>query len=249
MTRKILKSILAIMLFVPGLCFAKEVHYMTEEYPPYNFAEGNEITGISIDILAEMREKMNMEPPKVSLFPWVRGYRFAQMPNKHNVIFSTTRTEDRIPKFKWVGPIAKTEVSVFCNKNVKAEISNDEDLSKYTYAVIRDDIGQLELTSRNVPKSSVQDVTKFDVMVNLVKTGRKNCFAYEGNVASYLMQKSGVNANDFERKYVLIQGELYYAFNKSVSDSDIETHQKALDEVRADKDLLDSIYSKYGVND
>lgn len=249
MSARLIKSMLAATLLLPSLGVASDIHYITEEYPPYNFAEGEQITGISIDLLNAVHEKMGVSDPNVSLFPWVRGYRVAQTPGKQNVIFSTTRTEEREPKFKWVGPIAKTEVSVFCNKDVNASISSDEDLLDYSFAVIRDDIGELELKNRNVPASSIQDVTKFDMMVNLVSLKRKDCFAYEANVTSYLMKKSGVDSSKFERKYNLVEGELYYAFNKSVDDAEVDKHQKALDEVRADKDALKAINEKYGVSE
>jgi polar amino acid transport system substrate-binding protein len=227
----------------------ESVHYMTEEYPPYNFkSDDGAITGISIDLLGEMHKIMGVSDPKISLLPWVRGYRSAQQAGEMNVIFATTKTGARGPLFKWVGPISNTKVVLFCNANKKVSINNDADLMKYTYSVIRDDIGQLQLTKRNVPKKAIQDVTKFPQMAQLVEIKRRDCFAYEANVSNYLIKKHGMDSKTFKETYTLIDAELHYAFNKSVDDATISSHQMALDKVRGDSSLVESVFGKYGAS-
>ncbi len=90
-----------------------DIIFMTEQYPPYNLEEDNKLQGIAVDTLALMLQRAGSKQTRedIEMLPWARGYkRVLSEPN--TCLFSTTRTEERENLFKWVGPIAPTQLGL-----------------------------------------------------------------------------------------------------------------------------------------
>ncbi|MBU2713137.1 substrate-binding periplasmic protein [Zooshikella harenae] len=226
------------------------VNYITEEFPPFNFKgnDGNP-TGINTDVLVEMFKKMGSKNSyrDIKLQPWVRGYRTTQEDGSMNILFSTTRTPEREKIFKWVGPLTDATNDIMVRKgNPKGvKIESDTDFGKYKYAVIRDDIGEQVLANAGVKKSNLSHSTNFYAMVKKLQGGKVDAVSYNGTVAKWLLKKEGLSPADFDFVYSTKLGQHYFAFNKSIDDSVVEAHQKALESVKADKALMDKITEKY----
>lgn len=219
------------------------VEIMTEEYPPYNFTEKGKVVGIAADLLTEVftasGDKMHAKGPQV--LPWANGYKQAQEAGKMNMLFSTTRTAARESLFKWAGPIADTKVSVFAPKGSTKKITSPEDLKKYSFAVIRDDIGHQLLKEKGVPDDKITAVDRFELIGKMMEGGRVDFFAYEQNGGFWHAKLNGMSGK-FEPAFELNSGQLFFAFNKSVPDADIKKFQDAIDKV---KSKLDDIRKKY----
>ncbi|PHV10740.1 hypothetical protein CSQ89_14640 [Chitinimonas sp. BJB300] len=81
-----------------------ELLLTTEESPPFNMMVNGKIVGIAVDKMVEVMSRAKL-PYTLEMLPWARAYQMAL--DKPNVcVFSTTRTAEREPKFKWVGPLA-----------------------------------------------------------------------------------------------------------------------------------------------
>ena len=226
------------------------ITYITQEFPPYNFkGEGGKTVGINTDILVEMLKKMGSSQARkdIKIQPWVRGYRTTQEPGNLNVLYSTLRTEKREDLFKWVGPLSKgsNDLIVLKGNPKKVMINSDEDYKKFKYAVIRDGLGDLLMKEWGVPKKNISQSTKFFAMVKKLQDGKVDAISYNGLVAKYLLKKQGLNPSDFESAVSIPIGEHYFAFNKTIDDDIVQAHQKALEEIQADKALVQSIQDKY----
>ena len=46
---------------------------LTEELPPLNFTEGDEIRGLSVDLVREIQRRLGKDYP-IQVVPWARGY-------------------------------------------------------------------------------------------------------------------------------------------------------------------------------
>lgn len=236
-----------LLFFSPLFLYAQggKIHWMTEEYPPYNFTHFGDTQGIAIDVLKEVfhRGDIDTSVKDISVLPWVRGYRDAQVEGKQNVIFSTTRTDARESLFKWVGPISKTKVSVIALKDKNLSLKSMVDYSTVSFVAIREDIGEQLLEEKNA--NNIQSVTKVESALQMLKSGRAEAFAYEENVGKWLIKANGYNPSDFEIVTVLKEGELYYAFNKSVPDRVVAKYQKLVDQVLNDKAVMQKILDRY----
>jgi polar amino acid transport system substrate-binding protein len=80
--------------------------YYTEQLPPYSYQENGTLTGISVDLLESITEKMGAKVPReeVYLVSWTEGYEKA-LTQHGTVLFSMARTPEREQSFKWAGPI------------------------------------------------------------------------------------------------------------------------------------------------
>lgn len=94
-----------------GICFglvwgqaqAQGLKLLTESYPPFNFEENAQVSGMATDVVRELFKRANI-PYTITLVPWVRAFNTAVMEN-NTCVYSTTRTENREHQFKWIGPL------------------------------------------------------------------------------------------------------------------------------------------------
>ncbi|GLT16966.1 amino acid ABC transporter substrate-binding protein [Vibrio zhanjiangensis] len=241
-----MRFLLLISVFFSASIFANnlnDLNYITESYPPFNYHENKELKGLSVDVL-EAATKAVGEPVSrsdIKLQPWARGYD-AALKGPKVALFATTRTEEREPKFKWVGPIIATKVVVFSNKNVT--ISDPSEFSNYKIGVVRDDVGEALLKKAGVPESAMKVSPGADLLIKQLAAGRIDMLAYEQSVATYLMKSANVDPSKFNVAYTLSEGQLYYSLSPDTPDEYVTKLQKGLDQI-AQSGELDKIKSQY----
>jgi polar amino acid transport system substrate-binding protein len=241
-TRNIVCSVFA-LLFAGAILVATpaaaqspaDIRLMTEEYPPFNFDDGGMLKGMSVDLILKVYEKAGFTITKgsIRLMPWARGYATVQK-EANTCLFAMTRTAEREPLFKWVGPIAPTKIGVIAKKERNIRVASAAELSKYRVGVVRDDVGEQLLAKAGIDTAKMDRSSNLDAMLKKLAKGRVDVIAYEGNVTAWELKSLGFNAADYETIHVLKEGEVFYAFHRSTPDSVISTLQKALDSLRDD---------------
>ncbi|MEM6939062.1 MAG: transporter substrate-binding domain-containing protein [Pseudomonadota bacterium] len=110
--------------------FAAELNLMTEEYPPYNFKQGDEIVGMGAEQVFELMDRAGLAYD-VELTRWSRAIGLARR-NPDTCVFSTFRTADREAAFVWIGPL--TEDRSLLIKTEESDIALDtlEDALEYS---------------------------------------------------------------------------------------------------------------------
>lgn len=206
--------------------------FYTEEYPPYNMTQNGERTGIAVDLLAAILERADTDTTisDVRVTPWARGYATAQR-EPNTVLFSTTRTDKREDKFIWVGPIAATKIGVIGQKEVP-DIEGVGDLADAQTVTIRDDVAEQLLIKKGLSKSAIHPVANQDSIVNLLERGRAQYWAYETNVARYILKQHDIPADAYEIKHVLQEADLYYAFNPDTDPDAVQAFREAFQAVK-----------------
>jgi ABC-type amino acid transport substrate-binding protein len=230
-------SCIAISLLLPLKASASELDqltYITESYPPYNFKSKGNLKGIAVDLLlaATKKASSSLTAKNIRVFPWPRAYKMVET-GPNIVLFSTTRTEEREPKFNWVGPIVPTRIVLLAKKSNSIVINSPSDIKKYVVGAITDDIGDQLVQEAGVKPSSIKHVPKAESLAKMLGAGRIKLWAYEENVARWFIKKEGLNNSDFEAVYTLKESDLYYAFSKDISEDRQQRLQKAIDEVKA----------------
>jgi polar amino acid transport system substrate-binding protein len=213
-----------------------DIVFMTEQYPPYNHSEDNELKGIAVDILSLMMERTQslLTRDDIKLLPWPRGYkRILSEPN--TCLFSTTRTEERESLFKWVGPIAPNTIGLIAKKESNINITINDDLKNYKIGTIRYDIAETHLINAGIEEDSLDRVASTGPNIKKLNLGRIDLWGYGVNVAMWELKAYGLNPEDYELVYTLDDSrELFFAFNKDIPDSVIHELQTALDTIKAD---------------
>jgi polar amino acid transport system substrate-binding protein len=240
--------ILAGMLLVNSLCAvnnATKIKIFTENYPPYNMEVNGKLKGLSVDILNAMLNQMKKKGD-IKLKPWATGYKIV-LKKKNTMLFSTTRTKQREKLFKWVGPIASTNIGIIAPKSKHLKIKKITDLNNYKIGAVINDIGEQLLLENGVNKKNIESVGgKNPIVLNFQKMGkgRIDAFSYETNVAMYGAKSYQIDQKDFEVVYILKKGQLYYAFNTKTDDSIIKAYQKALNKIKTNG-IYNKILKKY----
>ena len=118
---------------------AKDLTYITEQYPLYNFQKDDRLQGISIDLLEKAWEIMgeSLNRSIIELLPYTDGYQ-RTLKETNTVLFSTARLPEREQLFKWAGPIGPIRNVLLAKKDKNISITTAEDLRKYRIGAIKD---------------------------------------------------------------------------------------------------------------
>src|SRR5258708_1558028 len=116
---------------------AQSIAFLTEENPPFNFAQGGKPAGISTDILNEMIKRAGVKA-RFEILPWDSAYRRAQA-EKDTCLYSTARLENRERLFRWIGPIATNKWVLVAKSDFSDTIKNDADARKYKIGAVKTD--------------------------------------------------------------------------------------------------------------
>ncbi|PAV26626.1 amino acid ABC transporter substrate-binding protein (PAAT family) [Tamilnaduibacter salinus] len=208
----------------------KDYQMMTETYPPFNFRVDGELKGISVDMLMAASDKagLGIQRSDIQLLPWARGYQTLQ--NKpQTMLFATTRTEKREPLFKWAGPITDTKIALIAKKGSDVTLNSASDFASPSIAVVRDDVAEELVRDAGATDGNLDLNPKPEPAMRKLQAGRVDLWAYEQNVAFWLINNAGFDTDNFEVVHVLSEGELFYAFHKDTPDEVVSTLQSALD--------------------
>lgn len=234
-----------------GTSDLRELSYFTESYPPGNYLKDGEISGYAVDILVEASKLVGEEIDlsQVTLQPWARSYR-TTLTEDNSVLFSTTRSEHREKLFSWVGPITDIKIVVMARKDANIKISKPMDMAKYRIGVIRDDIGEQSLLEMGIPRAAMQEANHVTTLSEQLMKRRINLLVYAHRAAIWWSKEANVDPDLFESVYTLKEGEVYFAFNTSVSDEAKAKLQKGIDLLKNTKgesgtSLYQEIMSKY----
>ena len=196
MQRSLLFALLATLLLVGGARAETDPDYsmvlLTENFPPYNmaingknFAQGENIDGIAVDIVREMFKRAGVQYSLTLRFPWDRIYRLT-LDKPNYGLFSTTYTDERKPLFKWVGPLAKSEWVLLAAPGSTIKVGSLEEAAKYKIGAYKNDAVSQHLESKGLkPDNSLRDqenVAKLISNANTPKMGYLDPAAYERTI-------------------------------------------------------------------
>jgi ABC-type amino acid transport substrate-binding protein len=230
---------------------AKDLTYITEQYPPYNYQDDDKQQGISVDLLEKVWERMgtDLDRSAIKFLPWTEGYQMTLSEN-NTVIFTTFRLPERERLFKWVGPVASGRDVLLTKMDKNISIGNKDDLRKIKIGAIEDDCAVQRLLNNGVKKEDLILETTSAAIIEMLKNGTIDAWAYNDLAGIWLIQQSGQNTSNYKVAYVLAQSDGYYAFNKETPDSIVRSFQQALDYIKNNKDAngvsgYDKILTKY----
>ena len=231
------------------------IEYYTEDFPPYNMPDKDGYaTGVNTDIVVEMLKVMKSRKTvkDIQVVTWARGYAQAEKVDSNTALYSTTRTKKREYLFKWVGPLSTSKNGLIVLKgNPKgvAKTVGGRFKHGFLYGTIKEDLGEQLLLTDGVPTNQIQSTFDFLQLINLLKSKRIDCISYNSDVAMWLIQANGFDTRDFEVIGSQEIGRHYIAFSLGVSDRVIDIHQRALDEVKTNKQFMDLLKLKWKLAD
>lgn len=91
--KSILFTLALAFLWLPGACLAKDVVFVFEVYPPYEYRENGRLVGTDVNLIREVCRRLDLRPVFREL-PWSRALAEVKS-GKADAIFSLVRTTER----------------------------------------------------------------------------------------------------------------------------------------------------------
>jgi polar amino acid transport system substrate-binding protein len=243
-----------IVLFVTLLCIStfanaeETILLMTEEFPPYQYYEGEGenriLTGISIEIIKVVQSEIGNNDP-IKVYPWSRGLKLLAK-QKNSALFSTVRTPGRESTYKWVGPLAKLEMVFIKRADSDLDVHSIEDAKRIRkIGVTKNVAGHEMLVNLGFTNLDVMQSGKDEKNQKRLIKGRVDAWPTSYYAGIYQAKKSGVLEQiDIIEGVSIMSGHLYIAFNKETDDLILHRWQTAFDQLKSEG-VIDEIMSKY----
>lgn len=215
-----------------------ELLLTTENYPPFNMQQDgtNLIVGISTDIVREIMKRAGLSY-SMKFLPWQRAYTMA-LNSSNTCVFSTTITEERTPKFKWVGPLVQNDWMFFARPDSGIEISSLDEARGYRVGGYKGDAVALFLEQQDFRL----DLASHDhVNPGKLTAGRFELWATGVHLGPYLARQAGV---EIEPLFTFRETVMGLACNRAVDDALIAKLNRILSDLKADG-IVDQIVARY----
>lgn len=228
-----LAGLLAALSFQAGA-----VTLTTEDYPPFNFSEdgGQSVTGQSTEILKEMSRRTDI-PVSIRLLPWRRAYLMAQ-DDPDTCVYSTTRTEEREKRFKWVGPLVKSSWAFYTLSDNPIALSSFNDAKKYRIGGYRGDAKAIFLKENGFP---IDEANNDEQTARKLMAGRIDLWAGDTGTAQWIARRVGIKVRPL---LTFKDVELYAACHLAMPDAQIRRMNEAIKAIR-DDGTYERIEKKY----
>lgn len=205
-----------------------ELTLTTENYPPFNMLDEDtgRIVGISTDIVRAVMTRAG-QSYKMSFLPWQRAFNDA-LTKPDTCVFSTTETQERLPQFKWVGPLVTNNWILFGRADSKLVIDSLADAKKHVVGGYKGDAVALFLEAEGFE----QDLAAFDHLNPAKLAARRFDLWGTGEfLGPYLAARAGVPIKPL---YTFKETVMSMACNKTMDARVIERLNQVLTQLKAD---------------
>ena len=233
------------LLCASALARAETLVLLTENLVPFNmavnggnYAKDDGISGISTDTVRAACERAQIECQLILRFPWDRLYRLT-LDKPGYGLFSMTYTPERVPQFKWVGPLADTSWVLLAPAGSKIAVKNLKDAARYKLGAYKNDAVSQHLVDRGL---QVQLALRDNENVDKLASGQIDLWVTADPSGRYVAQREGLKEVKVVQRFHT--AELFLALNKETPDELVQKLQTAVDALRSEG-LLKQIRERY----
>ena len=245
--KQLVPFFLLCLLLGAARAHGEPIQAVTYEWPPYNYRENGEITGLSKEVVEAVLARAGLRS-SFGIYPWPRAVMMAKT-KKNVLIYTLRRIPERESLYKWVGPITPPASSYLYRLKRRNDIVIEslDDTRRYVIGVVKGDSMHQHLLSRGFLEGRNLDVVSKEVL-NLKKLfrGRIDLVVWTELTLPLKASAAGLCYNQLEKALVLWRdGEGYYsAFSRQTPDAVVERARIALEQIRAEG-FIRSAAAKY----
>lgn len=189
------------------------------------FAREDQVDGLATAILREMCNRAQITCTFTLRFPWSRILTQAQTKPDYG-IYTTVRTPEREPNFKWIGPISRNDWIFVAKSDSSIQLSSLDDAKALRVGGYKGDAKTKYLESKGFSLvTSLQDQRLLDKLAE----GKIDLWATSDPAGPNLAQKSKVAV---KKVFVIQRKDLYLAVNKQVPDEVVAKLQEAYEQMQ-----------------
>jgi ABC-type amino acid transport substrate-binding protein len=227
-----------------GLVTDAGLRIIAEDFPPFNYAGADgKAVGQATEVVNSILTRLNQKAA-IEILPWTEGYRLARA-GPRVALYSTGRTEEREKLFKWVGPIASLEYTLYGRNGSGLQINSLEAAKKGgCIGVVKDD-ARHQFLQENRFENITTCGSDAECLRSLM-AGTTDLWLGSSANAADIARKEGIAPTAIKALYPVRTVQLYIAFSNDTPDSVIARWQDALDAMKRDG-TFDAIRKKYGM--
>lgn len=236
-----MKKFVACMLMAVGALtaatgMAQELTVVTEDWRPYNYREGDEIKGVSTEIVKKVLAQSGIKNT-ISVLPWARAYDMAQK-DPNTMIYTIIRIPQREKLFKWVRPLGNGGTTSLYRLKDKESVNPKtvEEARAFSIVANNDSMDHTWLKDNGFTK--LQTPAKVELSLRMFFSGeRVDLIAFDDSVIDEEFKKFGFDKSKVVKVLPLFKTPPYMAVSLSTSDELLARLQKAYDELLAGKKI------------
>ena len=243
-----MKQTLFVIILVMLGCmsvYAQEIMVATEEFPPFNYLENNEVKGISTEVVKATLAKAGIQA-EIKIYPWARLYRMVT--EEANVLaFSMARMPDREAQFHWIGPIAPPIRAALFKLKTRTDITINslEDAKRYEIGVVRDDGGHRILLAQGFEQDkNLFPVPQGEQNIRKLLAGRLDLIFSDNMFVLTKTKALGLPFDQLEEAFVFMEIDNYMVLSKQTPETLVERVRQAFEHVKAEG-TVEAIAQKY----
>ncbi|MBK3918556.1 transporter substrate-binding domain-containing protein [Pseudomonas stutzeri] len=226
-----LGALIALLPFASASADGETINLLTQNFPPFsmaddskNFAKEDAISGIDADVVAALFKRADVPYAMTLRFPWSRLQKLGEK-TPGFAVFSLSRTPEREPKYKWVGPLSEIQIVLLKTPESQVQVSSLEDARQNRIGSKDGSVGSQYLINRGIEVQS----SLIDTPAKL-KAGQFDLWATTNPSGEYEAKQAGVGP--LVVALTLSRVDLYLALNKETPDAVVEKLQRTLDQMK-----------------
>jgi polar amino acid transport system substrate-binding protein len=131
-------AIAALLLAASASAQPLHLQMNTEHTPPSSMMVDGEVSGFATEKMRIMLKRAGISSTFM-MMPWKRAFALAQA-QKDTCVYSTTRTPEREPQFKWVGPTHANDWTLFGRADRKLKLNDIDDARGHRIGAYNGDV-------------------------------------------------------------------------------------------------------------
>lgn len=238
--------LLFFILCLVSMLFSSDIKLYTEDFPPYQINENGKLSGIAIDIVNEIKNRVK-DNISIEVSDWNTSYNKA-LNTKNSGVFSTGRTSERENLFKWIGPIGKSRYIFFANIDNDIYIGNPKEAEEKSTKILvsRNDVSHQILTNLGIENLKISEDKSNKENIQLISKDKSVLWASDYYSGIYKIRKLGLENKIKPLMYnrPFIATTMNIAFNINTDEKIIESWTQALKDI-VDDGTYAKIMQKY----
>lgn len=205
------------------------INLLTEEWPPYNYTERGELTGVSVQIVQRLLAELGRNDT-IRLYPSERAKKLMDTLPR-SMLFSMFRTPARESQYKWIGPIGHDVIYFYQRQDSPLRITTLDDAK--AVAVIACRQAGLVFNTLTAAGFTNLDATAYNskqVYSKLLR-GRADLAISDSPLGvQYQLKQLGLPPDALQQTAVkVVESDLYIAASLDFPDEEIALWQQALE--------------------
>lgn len=221
-----MRVLAVLLLLVAPAAHAQTVKFTTEDYPPYNYRDGDGLGGAGYEQVIEMMKRVDIDYT-VELMPWARALALAES-EADTCVFTTAHIPERDDRFKWVEPLAIDRNFMVSRAGSGIAPKTEAEAKEFVVGTQRNDYTQALLERNGFPKIDL--ATDLGLTLKKLLAGRIDLMPMS---EKYFMQLKA-EGNPLQAQFVFSRQTFSIACNIGFPADLHQRMQAALDSVIAD---------------